>query len=139
MEHTFEYESWSDYKDYKTGDLRSRIESEKKQIAKDFFKKRITGEEASDMFTDDEEFKQEMREMFFGHGCNTKRQLDFLLTLDFSKSDLKAIFDRNEETIEDLEAIKGYKGYREPGFSEQNVLIIIDNVTSVNSVLKNLI
>lgn len=138
MKHIFEYESWSDYKDYKTGDLRSRLESEKKKIAQDFFKKRLTGEEASDMFTDDEEFKQEMREIFFQYGCNTKRQLDFLLTLDFSKRDLKVIFDKNEETIGDLENIKGHKS-RGPEFSDGNILTLIDNISSVNSVLEDLI
>lgn len=136
MKHLFEYESWSDYKT--PHDLRSRMEMEKKQRAKDFFKKRVKGEEASDMFTDDEEFKQDMKEMFFENGCNTQQQLDFLLSLNLSKSDLETIIAKNEETLRLLEEAKG-KRLKTPGLGEENILILIDKVTSVNSILIDLI
>ncbi len=138
MKNLLEYESWSDYKT--PYELRSRMETEKKQRAKDFFKKRITGEEASDMFTDDEEFKQDMREMFFENGCNTQQQLDFLLSLDLLKSDLETIIARNEETLEAFKEIMG-KDYavRQLRKSKEELEEYVDNITSVNMTLSELV
>jgi hypothetical protein len=138
MKHLFEYESWSDYKT--PHELRSRVESVKKERAKDFFKKRVTGEEASDMFTDDEEFKQDMREMFFANGCNTQQQLDFLLSLNLPKTDLETIIAKNKETLEDLRGVLG-KDYavRQLRRSKDEIEEYIDNITSVNMTLRELV
>ncbi len=136
MKHLFEYESWSDYKTPQ--ELRSRMEMEKKQRAKDFFKKRVTGEEASDMFTDDEEFKQDMREVFFENGCNTQQQLDFLLSLDLAKGELTKILNVNHETLRNLKKLSPSSANK-VGRSADEIKSYIDNITSVNGALNDLI
>ena len=136
MKHLFEYESWSDYKT--PHELRSRMEMEKKQRAKDFFKKRVTGEEASDMFTDDEEFKQDMREVFFENGCNTQQQLDFLLSLDLAKGELTKILNVNHETLRNLKKLSPSSANK-VGRSADEIKSYIDNITSVNGALNDLI
>lgn len=139
MKHLFEYESWSDYKT--PHELRSRMETEKKQRAKDFFKKRVTGEEASDMFTDDEEFKQDMMENFLENGCNTNQQLDFLISLDPSKGDLTRILNVNHSILKDLKELNSSypKTVNSIGRSTAELESYIDNITMVNKALNDLI
>ena len=132
MKHLFEYESWSDYKTPE--ELKSRIKYEGRKRAEDFFKKKLKGEEVSDMFNDDEEFKQDMKEIFFEHGCGTPSQLDFLLSLDFSKEDLRTILDKNTETLDAIKSLQEkfpekydiYKNY-------------VNNFTRVNQTLEDMI
>lgn len=136
MKHLFEYESWSDYKT--PSELRSRIESEKKQRAKDFFKKRIKGEEASDMFIDDEEFKQDMLSNFIENGCNTKQQLDFLLSLDPPKGSLTQILNVNHSLLKDLkDFISSPSGKSSPKRLEFESYV--DSITMVNKALNDVI
>lgn len=136
MKHLFEYESWSDYKT--PFELRSRIESEKKQRAKDFFKKRIKGEEASDMFIDDEEFKQDMLSNFIENGCNTKQQLDFLLSLDPPKGNLTQILNVNHSLLKELkDFISSPSGESSPKRLEFESYV--DSITMVNKALNDLI
>lgn len=139
MKHLFEYESWSDYKT--PYELRSRIELDKKQRARDFFKKRGKGEEASDMFTDDEEFKQDMMENFLENGCNTNQQLDFLISLDPSKGDLTKILNVNHSILKDLgELISSYPGsIKKMGRSTEEFESYVDSITMVNKALNDLI
>jgi mevalonate kinase len=139
MKHLYEYESWSDYKT--PYELRSRIELDKKQRAKDFFKKRIKGEEASDMFIDDEEFKQDMLSNFIENGCHTKQQLDFLLSLDPPKGNLTQILNVNHSLLKDLgELISSYPGsVKKMGRSAEEFESYIDSITMVNKALNNLI
>ena len=139
MKHLYEYESWSDYKT--PYELRARMESDKKQRAKDFFKKRIKGEEASDMFIDDEEFKRDMLSNFIEAGCHTKQQLDFLLSLDPPKGSLTQILNVNHSILKDIkELISSYPGsVKEMGRSTEEFESYIDSITMVNKALNNLI
>jgi hypothetical protein len=140
MKHLFEYESWSDYKT--PAEVRSRMEYEKKQRAKDFFRKRIKGEETSDMFTDDEEFKQDMLVNFLENGCNTKQQLDFLLSLNPPKENLTQILNINNSLLKDLKDLlsappnspRGASPAKRPEFESY-----IDSITMVNKALNDLI
>ena len=135
MEHLFEYESWSDYKT--PAELKSRIKSEGRKRAEVFFQKRTYGGEASDIFTDDEEFKQDMKEIFFDNGCNTPNQLDFLLSLDLPKEDLRKILDVNINMLTELKAMEDY-GSRLNDYKDK-IKTFIDNLTQVNQTLEDLI
>jgi hypothetical protein len=117
------------------------METEKKQRAKDFFKKRVTGEEASDMFTDDEEFKQDMMANFLENGCNTNQQLDFLISLDPSKGDLTGILNVNQEILGHLKELNSSypKTVNSIGRSTAELESYIDNITMVNKALNDLI
>ena len=140
MKNLLEYESWSDYKT--PSELRSRIESEKKQRTKDFFKKRTTGGKASDMFTDDVEFKQDMKEVFLENGCNTNNQLDFLISLNPSKGDLTEILLKNNDLLKGLKELMGsYAGSLEKasGRSTEEFESYIDNITMVNQAINDII
>jgi hypothetical protein len=139
MKHLYEYESWSDYRT--PYELRSRIELDKKQRARDFFKKRGKGEEASDMFIDDEEFKQDMLSNFHENGCHTNQQLDFLISLDPSKGDLTEILNRNNDLLKGLkELMASYSGSIEKvGRSTEEFESYIDNIIMVNQAINDII
>jgi hypothetical protein len=136
MKHLYEYESWSDYKT--PAELRSRMDYEKKQRAKDFFRKRIKGEETSDMFTDDEEFKQDMLVNFLENGCNTKQQLDFLLSLNPPKGNLTQILNVNHSLLKDL---KGFLSSPRGESSDKRLECesYVDSITMVNKALNDVI
>jgi hypothetical protein len=139
MKHLYEYESWSDYKT--PAELRSRIQAIGKERAKDFFKKRTTGGKASDMFTDDVEFKQDMKEVFLENGCNTNSQLDFLISLNPSKGDLTEILIRNNDLLKGLkELMASYSGSIEKvGRSTEEFESYIDNIIMVNQAINDII
>jgi mevalonate kinase len=136
MKHLFEYESWSDYKT--PAELRSRIDYDQKQRAKDFFKKRIKGEEISDMFTDDEEFKQDMLENFLENGCNTKQQLDFLLSLNPPKMTLTQILNVNHSLLKDLEYLLSTPSGKSPD-KKLEFEAYVNSITRVNKSLNDII
>ena len=150
MKHLFEYGSWSDYKTPE--ELRLRIERDSrerskmqalgKERAKDFFKKETTGGKASDMFTDDVEFKQDMKEVFLENGCNTNNQLDFLISLNPSKGDLTEILLKNNDLLKGLKELMGsYDGSLEKasGSSTEEFESYIDNITMVNQAINDII